>query len=49
MNKNYLDFFNKEVGVHIYNKALNELGEELKARLETITEETVYTMEEEVK
>ncbi len=43
-----LDFFNKEIGNHIYNKALNECSDELRVRLDAIVDDVVYTLEKEV-
>jgi uncharacterized protein (DUF2164 family) len=40
-----LDFFNKEVGKHIYNKALNDMRDEFSIRIDSITEDIVYNLE----
>ena len=40
-----LDFFNKELGNKIYNKALNEINDEFKIKFENISEEIIYSFE----
>lgn len=40
-----LDFFNKEIGVHIYNKALNDASDEFRMRLDTLADDIVFNLE----
>ena len=40
-----LDFFNKEIGVHIYNKALNDASDEFRMRLDTLADDVVFNLE----
>ena len=40
-----LDFFNKEIGTHIYNKALNDATDELRVRLDTLADDIVFNLE----
>jgi len=40
-----LDFFNKELGNKIYNKALNDITDEYKIQFENISEDILYGLE----
>jgi len=40
-----LEFFNKEIGGAIYNKALQDSSDEYRIRLETIHEDIIYDLE----
>jgi len=40
-----LEFFNKEIGGSIYNKALQDASDEYRIRLETIHEDIIYDLE----
>ena len=40
-----LDFFSEEIGVHFYNKGLNDGLDEMRVRLDTIADDVGYTLE----
>jgi len=40
-----LDFFNKEIGKTIYNKALQDVSDEYRVRLETVHEDIIFDLE----
>ncbi|MCW8837693.1 MAG: DUF2164 domain-containing protein [Thiovulaceae bacterium] len=40
-----LDFFNKELGNKIYNKALLEISDEYKIKFDNISEDIIYNLE----
>ncbi len=40
-----LDFFNKEIGQAIYNKAIQDVSDEYRLRLETVHEDIIFDLE----